>query len=66
MGWQGYKRIYACTLHFDIINGKIWIQNDQTEEGIANSLIELGIPKSEIVLGYFSPQKRADTEFAVA
>lgn len=66
MGWQGYKRIHACTLHLDIINGKIWIQNDQTETGIANELIELGIPKSEIVLGYFSPKKRAESEFAVA
>ena len=66
MGWQGHKRVHACTLHFDIINNKIWIQNDQTEHGIANDLLELGVLKSEIVLGYFSPKKRADTEFAVA
>ena len=64
IGWQRYKRIHATTLHFDIIDGRIWIQNDQTEHGIAYDLLEKGVPKEDIVLGYFHPRRRADTDFA--
>jgi hypothetical protein len=46
-------------------DGKIWIQHDGTEIGIANQLVELGIPKSDIVLAFHSPFKRQFTEFAV-
>ncbi|MFQ6042249.1 MAG: XisI protein [Candidatus Poribacteria bacterium] len=35
VGWNGYRRIYGCVLHVDIKNGKIWIQHDGTEEGVA-------------------------------
>ena len=63
IGWQGYKRIHATTLHFDIVDGKIWIQNDQTEHGIAYDLLDQGVPKEDIVLGYFHPNRRADVEF---
>lgn len=65
IGWKGYKRIHACTLHIDIIDGKLWIQNDQTEHGIAGDFVELGVPKSDIVLAYYSENKRKMTEFAV-
>jgi len=30
-------------LHIDIIDQKIWIQQDGTETGIANELVNLGI-----------------------
>ena len=33
IGWQRYKHVHTTTLHFDIVDGKIWIQNDQTEHG---------------------------------
>jgi hypothetical protein len=49
----------------DIRNGKIWIQHDGTEEGIANRLIASGVPKEDIVLGFHSPFMRQYTEFAV-
>jgi hypothetical protein len=39
---------------------------DNTEEGIATDLVEVGIPKSQIVLGFYSPSLRRDGEFAVA
>ncbi len=66
LGWQRYERIHANTLHFDIIDEKIWIQNDQTEHGIAYDLIKQGVPKENIVLGYFHPERRADVDFAVS
>jgi hypothetical protein len=66
IGWDGYKRIYNVFLHVDIINGKLWIQQDSTEEGIANQFVAAGIPKDQIVLGFKSEERRKDTEFAVA
>lgn len=66
VGWQNDERFYAIVVHIDIIEGKLWIQRDATEDGIIDSLLELGIPKDHIVLGYHSPFIRQFTEFAVA
>ncbi len=66
IGWQGEKRIYACPIHIDIKDGKIWIQRDFTEAGIAQQLVERGVPKSDIVLSFRSPFVRKFSEFAIA
>lgn len=65
LGWQGEKRIYGCPIHIDIKDGKIWIQRDFTEAGIAQQLVERGVPKSEIVLSFRSPFVRQFSEFAI-
>lgn len=66
VGWDGLKRVYICLYHIDIIDEKIWLQVDNTDSEIASELVEKGIPKSDIVLGFQSPYKRQYTEFAVA
>lgn len=65
-GWKNGRRIYGTLLHIDVINGKIWIQQDGTEAGIANELVALGVPKDRIVLGFKSLQRRQITEFAAS
>ncbi|MBD1998093.1 XisI protein [Leptolyngbya sp. FACHB-541] len=65
VGWSNKHRVYGCILHVDIKDGKIWIQHDGTEGGIANELVEQGVPKHDIVLAFHSPFKRQFTEFAV-
>lgn len=65
LGWNKYQRIHAILLHIDIRNGKIWIQYDGTEEGVANRLLELGVPREDIVLAFHPPYKRPYTNFAV-
>jgi hypothetical protein len=65
VGWSRKRRIYGCVLHLDIKDGKIWIQHDGTELGIANELIARNIPKHDIIIGFHSPFKRQFTEFAV-
>lgn len=65
-GWENGRRIYGTLLHIDIINGKIWIQQDGTEEGIATKFVALGVPKNRIVLGFKSLQRRQITEFATS
>jgi hypothetical protein len=64
VGWNGYERIHGCLFHIDIKNGKIWIQHDGTEEGIAYRLVERGVPKTDIVLAFHAPFRRQFTEFA--
>lgn len=52
-------------LHVNIKDEKIWIQHDGTERGITNDLLELGVPKHDIVLAFQSPARRKYTDFAV-
>jgi hypothetical protein len=66
LGRENDRRVHGCLVHVDIINGKIWIQRDGTERGIANELVEAGIPKDQIVLGFRSAEVRKHTDFAVA
>lgn len=63
VGWRGNKRSFGCILHLDIKGGKIWIQHDGTEVGIANQLVELGVPKQDIVLAFHEPEIRQYTDF---
>ena len=66
-GWRGEKRTYGCYLHLDITpDGKVWLQHDGTDLEIALMLIERGVDKQDIVLGFQPPIVRPDTGFAVA
>ncbi|MBC6422202.1 MAG: XisI protein [Hormoscilla sp. SP5CHS1] len=66
VGWNGEERIHGCPIHINMNDGKIWIQQYFTEEGLANQLVELGVPKTDIVLGFRTPYVRQFTGFAVA
>ncbi|MEW6130792.1 MAG: XisI protein [Acidobacteriota bacterium] len=65
VGWDK-RRVHGCLIHIDIINDKLWIQRDGTEQGIARELEAAGIPKDRIVLAFHSPEARQHTEYAVA
>jgi hypothetical protein len=66
VGWDGPRRIHGSVVHLDIIEGKVWIQRDGTEHGIAEELVEAGIPRDHIVLGFRPADLRQYTEYAVA
>lgn len=66
VGWDRGRRVHGSLVHIDIIDGKIWIQRDGTEDGIANELVSAGIPRDRIVLGFRPAEVRPFTEFAVA
>jgi len=63
IGWNENKYLHATPIHINLIDGKIWIQYDDTEEGVATDLLAAGIPKEEIVLGFRHPRVRQYTEF---
>ncbi|WP_204102745.1 MULTISPECIES: XisI protein [Spirulina sp. CCY15215] len=64
-GWHKNQRIYGNLIHLQIINGKIWIQQDGTEIGIANELLDRGISHQQIVLAFKTLERRKITDFAV-
>jgi len=65
-GWDGSRRVHSFVIHIEIINGKIVIQEDWTEHGLAKDLEAAGVPKSDIVLGFQPPEVRPLTGYAVA
>ena len=66
IGWRDRKRVHDTYLYVRIKDGKVWVEEDWTEEGIANELVRAGVPKEDIVLAFHPPEVRRLGEFAVA
>lgn len=66
VGWQGSDRIYRCVMHFDIKDGKIWLQQNLTDRDPAEELVNMGVAKEDIVLGLQMPSKRLYSDYGVA
>ena len=64
IGWDKTQRVYYTVIHIDIIDNKLWIQHDATEDGVANDLIAAGVPKDNIVLAFYPIEARRHSEFA--
>ena len=66
-GWMGESRFYGIIIHIEVKdNGRVWLHQDNTDLIIVDRLLEKGIPKEDIVLGFHAPIMRPDTDFAVA
>jgi len=65
VGWNQQKRVYGTMMHIDIKDNKIWIQQNTTEVDIAQELVEMGIPKQDIVIGFHTAKMRQLTDYAV-
>ena len=66
MGWQQDERIKSVMIHIRLKNGKIWIEEDWTEDGVVTDLLRKEIAPEEIVLAFHPPHLRQYTEFAIA
>ncbi|MFN0036346.1 MAG: XisI protein [Saprospiraceae bacterium] len=66
IGWQGERFVFAVVFHFDIKGGKIWFQCNNTEREVVDELMEMGVSKDDIVLGFQPPYARHHSGFAVA
>jgi hypothetical protein len=65
VGWENDHRIYGCILHFDIKQGKIWLQYNGTEIDFAEELVKQGVPTQDIVIGFHSPFMRQFTKYSI-
>lgn len=57
-GWRKGRRCHGTSLYVRICAGRIQIEEDWTEEGLANTLLEAGVPEEDIVLGFQAPSER--------
>ncbi|MEZ4825484.1 MAG: XisI protein [Bacteroidia bacterium] len=64
LGWNKEKFVYHCVMHFDIIEGKVWLQQNWTDQNLAEELIEKGVAREDIILGFLPPYIRQHTGFA--
>ncbi len=66
IGWRNNLYTFGPIFHFDIINGKIWMQCNNTEREVVDELMAAGVRKNDIVLGFVPPEARHFSGFAVA
>ena len=64
MGWEEDRFVFQVLFHFQIINGKIWLQRNQTDVLIADELMEAGVLGEDIVLGFQPAYVRPHTGFS--
>ena len=64
IGWQEDTFVFRVIFHFDIIDGKVWLQRNSSDILIADELVAAGIPKEDIVLGFQPDYVRPHTGFA--
>jgi len=66
-GWHETHYVHQLIFHLQVKNdGKVWIWLNQSDQRIASELVEKGIPKTAIVLGFQPPQFRQYTQYAQA
>jgi len=67
VGCENHRRVHTCSMHIDIKpDCKVWIQLNNTDIQIADELMELGIAREDIVLGFHHASMRSFTEFAAS
>jgi hypothetical protein len=66
LGWENNCRVQKTSLHLRIKDGKIWVEVDDTDRGIANVLLHAGVPRQDIVLAFHAPELRRLVESASA
>ena len=66
LGWKSYSRVDRRYILVRLRKGKVYIDDDWTQDGIATMLVEAGVPPEDIVLSFNPPEVRELTGFAVA
>jgi hypothetical protein len=63
-GWRNGRQIFSVVFHFDLIEGKIWLLRNISDYDIVEDIEIKGVPKSDIVLAFHSPEMRPYTDYA--
>ncbi|MEL6554497.1 MAG: element excision factor XisI family protein [Cyanobacteria bacterium J06621_11] len=56
--WCNNRQMYGTSIHLDLIDSKIWIQQNNTEIYIDRELIQRGVDPKDLVLGLRAPAIR--------
>src|SRR5262249_7490049 len=58
LGWLHGKRLYSVTLHLRLVEGKIQVEQDWTDDFLAD-LVAAGVPRAAMVLAFTPPELRS-------
>lgn len=58
LGWHNNNHIHYTVFHFDIIDGKVWIQENRTDVKIEDELVAAGVSPKDIISGMQHPKLR--------
>jgi len=67
IGWYKDRHVHYTVFHFDIINGKIWIQENRTDVKVDEELVAAGVLSKDIMSGLQHPtlQRLAQQRIAI-
>ena len=63
LGWNKDEYVHGAVIHIDMLDNRVWVQYDGTEDGVATDLVEAGILNEDIILGFRPPELRQYTGF---
>lgn len=66
LGWENGRRIQVMAVLIRLVNGKVYVEDDNTDYGFVDRLLDAGIPAKDMVLAWHPPKMRPHTEFALA
>lgn len=58
LGWQNNKRVYHNLIHLDIIDGQIWVQNNNTQFTFVEDFNRFNIPRKDVINGLIPAHRR--------
>lgn len=61
-----FSHTFAIQFHFDIIDEQIWIQCNNTDMPVEEELLNLGVPKSDIIFGWLPEYARQQSSWGKA
>jgi len=65
-GWHAGSWQRSVYIFVRIRGGKVWIEEDMSDDPVADELVRAGVPKEDIVLAFQPPELRHLNDFAVA
>jgi len=65
LGWQNKRREHAIVFHAQLRGSEFFVEDDRTEEGIANLLLQAGVEEDDIRLAW-TDAPRSDEQVTIA
>ena len=59
IGWHDGKRECKTIAHVRVRDGRVYVEEDNTDAQIAERLVRAGLPRDRVVFGYYTPAELA-------